>query len=98
MLKDIKIRDPNKGFFAEVTKLPIDLEKQKTITVKITKRVYMNKYKRFYKKTYKYHVHCDLSVKKYNQKNISKVLLNDMVFCTPTRRISKTKSHVAIFN
>ena len=91
---DINIRDPKKGFYAEVIKIPKDLEKQKTIKVSITERAYLKKYKRFYKKTKTYHVHCDLKNEKLNPTGLKSISLKDKVYCVYTRKISKTKSSV----
>lgn len=94
---NLHLRDLNKGYYAKVIRLPKDLEKQKTVTVCTVTREYMAKYKRFYKKTRKYHVHCDLKNPEFNPANVQKINLNDTVYCIFTRRISKTKNAVIYF-
>lgn len=95
--QNIVLRNPKKGFYATILKIPKDLQKQKTIVVGFTKRAYLPKYKRFYQKSSKYHVHCDLQNPVLNQVQVKSIKLGDQVFCTYTRRISKTKSAAVLF-
>lgn len=96
--RDLTLRDPTKGFEATVVRLPKNLDVQKTLTVEVVKRLYLKKYKRFYRKSYRYHVHCDLKNPEFNPAKVSKINLNDKIFCTYTRRISRTKNAVVYLN
>lgn len=95
--KNLNIRNPKKGFYGLVTKMPVDLEKQKTVTVSVLERKYLKKYKRFYKKETKYQVHCDLNNEVLNPNKIKEIKLKDSVYCVYTRRISKMKSSAIYF-
>jgi ribosomal protein S17 len=85
----IKPRDPRKGFFAYVQKVPKQIQRTKTLRVYIRQRLFLSKYKRFYYKYRKYKVHCQPE-KAVNLK------VNSRVFCSPCRKISATKSHIVV--
>ena len=92
----IKPRNLKKVFYGTLLKLPKDLEKQKTVVVGIKKRLYISKYKRFYFKTFKYQVHCDINDEQLNKKGVKELKIGQEVGFVNTRRISATKSSVLV--
>ena len=91
----ISIRDPRKGYYAELIKV---LPEKKTALVLTKKRVWVKKMKAFYiNKKLKYSVHYDPLLPKVNPLNVKELQVGSRVYCVPTRRISKTKSSVVFF-
>lgn len=95
--KKIVLRNINKGFYANIHKIPANLATQKTVAVVVKKRIYVSKVKRFYFKNFKYQVHCDLSNPLFNRNNTTELKVGQKVYCTYTRRLSALKSSVIIF-
>ena len=98
MKKTIELRDPRKGFYAEVVEDFSHIVDRKTIKVRpLENRIWVPKLKRFYQDYgTKYSVHYDPSELRFNPLGLKGVSKGDKVFCTNTRRISKTKSYVAL--
>lgn len=69
-----------------VDKIPPGVLSQKTIKVKVSKRLYLSKYKRYYTKTYKRLVHYDSFD--------SPIEVGDKVLIYNCRRISAHKSAI----
>ena len=97
--KTIIVRDPKKGMYGTIVEDYKHIPGKKTLAIKpIDNRVWVSKFKRFYKDTKKkYFVHYDPKIKATNPHDVTEPLkIGDVIYCSWTRKISKTKSMIAL--